>query len=306
MGKNKTHEEFMKEFYEKNPNSKYIDILNEYKNVKTKIKCKCKIDGYEWEVRPDSLLNGSGCQKCYNKRRGNSLKSTHEKFIEKFYVKNKNFKNIEILGEYNGNKKPIKCKCKIDNHIWYPTPTHLLEGQSCPKCAGNIKKTTEEFINELNKVNKDIEILSDYNGANKPIDCKCKIDGHKWSPTPHSLLEGYGCPKCAIINNIGENNPRWNPNLTQEDREDKRNYQEYREWRIRCFERDNYTCQVTGKRGVELCVHHLYSYDKYRCLRTVDNNGITVSKEIHELFHKKYGKGNNTLEQWEEFIKSLK
>lgn len=73
----------------------------------------------------------------------------------------------------------------------------------------------------------------------------------------------------------------------------------------KCYERDDYTCQITGKRGVELCVHHLYSYNKYKCLRTVLDNGITVSKEIHELFHKTYGRGDNTLEQWEEFIKSL-
>ena len=171
------------------------------------------------------------------------------------------------------------------------------------------KKTHEEFIKEFYEKNpnaENIEILSNCQGTNKKINCRCKIDGYEWSPTPHSLLSGYGCPECARRNNMGENNPRWNPNLTQEDREDKRNYPKYREWREKCFERDNYTCQVTGKRGVELAVHHLYSYDKYYCLRTTIENGITVSKEIHKQFHSIYGYGNNTLEQRDEFINNLK
>ena len=71
------------------------------------------------------------------------------------------------------------------------------------------------------------------------------------------------------------------------------------------YERDNYTCQVTGIRGGDLVVHHLYSYNKYYCLRTAIENGITVSKDIHDLFHSIYGYGDNTLEQWEEFINNL-
>ncbi len=27
----------------------------------------------------------------------------------------------------------------------------------------------------------------------------CKVDGYIWTPTPHSLLKGHGCPKCAGV-----------------------------------------------------------------------------------------------------------
>ena len=71
-------------------------------------------------------------------------------------------------------------------------------------------------------------------------------------------------------------------------------------------ERDNYTCQITGEVGGRLEVHHIYSYDKHKELRFEVDNGITISKDIHKLFHSIYGYGNNTKEQWEEFIKNFK
>ena len=76
---------------------------------------------------------------------------THEEFMEKFYKKNKNAENIEILEEYVNAKTKIKVRCKIDGYEWEMTPSNLLGGYGCPKCSGNIKKTTEEFKQEMKK-----------------------------------------------------------------------------------------------------------------------------------------------------------
>lgn len=301
MGKRDTHEQFIEKFYKKNIHANNIEILGEYQGSNIPIHCKCKLDGYEWFPKPNKLLQNRGCPKC-----AGNIKSTHEEFLNKFYKRNKNAENIEILGKYVNNYTKIKCKCKLDGYEWSPIAESLLSGTGCPKCANNIKNSHEQFINKMKKINNNIKILGQYKEMNTKIKCKCLVCGYEWEATPHNLLSNHGCLKCYRINNKGENNPNWNPNKTQEERINDRKYLEYKEWRTICFERDNYTCQVTGKRGVELCVHHLYSYNKYRCLRTVMENGITVSKEIHELFHKKYGRGNNTLEQWEKFIKELK
>ena len=190
MGRRLTHEEFMEKFYEKNENAENIEILGEYINSRTKIKCKCKIDGYEWEVVANNLLSGQGCFKCRN----NKMKKTHEEFINRMKEINN---DIEIIGEYKGSNKKIKCRCKLDGYEWEATPNGLLRGTGCLKCSGNIKKTTEDFINELKEVNNDIEVLGEYVSNKTKIKVKCKIDGYEWEVTPNVLLSGHGCPKCS-------------------------------------------------------------------------------------------------------------
>ena len=122
---------------------------------------------------------------------------THEEFMEKFYVKNKNAENIEILGKYTNTRTKIKCKCKIDGHEWEATPGNLLRNHGCPICGGTIKKNHEEFINELNKINDNIEIIGEYINNRTKIKCKCKIDGYEWETKPNDLLNSHGCPICG-------------------------------------------------------------------------------------------------------------
>ena len=184
----KTHEKFIEEMKNKNPN---IEILGTYVGAQTKIKCKCLIDGYIWDVKPANLLSGRGCPKC----KANKLKKTHKEFIEELKAKNP---NIDILGEYINNKTKIKCKCLIDGHIWEPTPETILRGQGCPKCAGTLKKTHEEFIEEIKNINPNIEILGKYINARTKIKCRCLIDNWVWYVMPYSILSKYGCPKCGV------------------------------------------------------------------------------------------------------------
>lgn len=186
-----THEEFMEKFNKQNKHSQDIEIMGTYINAQTKIKCKCKIDGHEWETIPSSLLQGKGCPKC-----GCSVKSTHEEFMEKFYKQNKHAQDIEILGTYIARKTKINCKCKIDGYEWTPMANQLLHGQGCPKCGGTKKLTHKEFIKRLQHINSNIEVLGTYKNNRTKIKCKCKKCEHEWTATPRDLLQGYGCPKC--------------------------------------------------------------------------------------------------------------
>ena len=73
-----------------------------------------------------------------------------------------------------------------------------------------------------------------------------------------------------------------------------------------CFARDDYTCQITGKKSNgDIVVHRINGYNWDVENRTNIENGITLNKDIHNEFHKIYGKGNNTKSQFVEFVNLL-
>jgi len=56
---------------------------------------------------------------------------------------------------------------------------------------------------------------------------------------------------------------------------------EWAEWRKQVFERDNYTCQLCGERGLELHPHHILQKCDYPDLIFEVCNGITLCKDCH-------------------------
>lgn len=67
--------------------------------------------------------------------------------------------------------------------------------------------------------------------------------------------------------------------------EDIRRSTEYKEWRNAVYKRDDYTCQVCGKKGVKLNAHHIKPFAYYHDLRTDLGNGITLCVECHKAVH---------------------
>jgi 5-methylcytosine-specific restriction endonuclease McrA len=100
----------------------------------------------------------------------------------------------------------------------------------------------------------------------------------------------------------GENSPNWKGGVWFYSKRKDRDGKEYKEWRSGVFARDNYTCQKTGTVGAKLEAHHICPFSNNEPLRFAVCNGITLSKEAHMEFHRKYGTRNNTLTQLEEWL----
>jgi hypothetical protein len=186
--KRKKHSEFILEIDNKFPNFK-IQLLEEYKNYKTPIHCKCKVcgfdtyyDGKPWKVLPQHLLGGQECPNCKNQ-----LHKTHEVFLKELKQVNP---NIQVIGKYTNNATGIRCKCKIcgfekynNGKYWKPIPNNLINKKlGCPCCSNetcatginDIATTNPELINFFK--NKD-DVYNYTIGSNKKVLFVCENCG---------------------------------------------------------------------------------------------------------------------------------
>jgi hypothetical protein len=106
--------------------------------------------------------------------------------------------------------------------------------------------------------------------------------------------------KRPILSN--EKHWNWKGGVTEENKKIRMSL-EMKLFKRTVLERDNYTCQKTGQRGIKLIVHHINNYKDFPKLRFDIDNGITLSTESHRNFHSIYGYRNNTREQLLEFLK---
>jgi very-short-patch-repair endonuclease len=139
----------------------------------------------------------------------NSL--SHEEFVNK--IKGK-FPHIKILTKYDGCHKLITYSCYICQMEGLKGIYNCLSGgllsskYGCPECSKKqkantrLKNTEKKFRNIMKELYSTIEVVGEYIGASKYIQCKCKVCGFDsrkdpWNPTPYSLKNGVGCPKCV-------------------------------------------------------------------------------------------------------------
>lgn len=129
--------------------------------------------------------------------------------------------------------------------------------------------------------------------------------GHKISEAKKGKQFSYRHRKALSIAQYGSEDNDW-PGFYNKSKFHKlRDSIEYINFRKAVMKRDNYTCQLTGMRG-KLNVHHIESLTD-NIEKALDlNNAITLHASVHKTFHDIYGRGNNTLAQFQEFIKKIK
>ena len=182
------HDEFVEELHGINPD---IEVVGRYTYKKNRILVRCRVCGHEWKPIAQSLVRGSGCPRC-----AGALKLTETEFKDRLEESNP---SIEYVGGYKGNSKRVNVRCMVCGHEWSPFASSLLRGHGCPKCAGVLRRTQDQFVREVSEKHPDIEILGEYKSSSTVILVLCKTCGYEWSPKAETLLTGGSCPNCRRL-----------------------------------------------------------------------------------------------------------
>lgn len=103
----------------------------------------------------------------------------------------------------------------------------------------------------------------------------------------------YCCRECYDKNrNMPKGDKHWNWQGGISLLNDNRDSNEYKQWRNKVYERDNYMCVQCGSK-LKLNAHHIKSWKNYPLLRYEISNGITLCEKCHIKYHQKYGYEDN-------------
>lgn len=286
-------------------------LLNQYTNARAKLEVKCQC-GETFNITYARYREAKYkmCNKCRRKITKNRLN------IEDIRETISEGNCILLSIEYKNNRTKLEIQCHC-NGIFYKTLDEFRISHECPSCARHSQveyaKFDYNYVYDYFKKYDCLLLSKEYINNRELLDYKCSC-GNISKISFDGFSCGERCRKCGDIKNglaklgkerldmRGEHNNRWNPNLTDEDRINRRDIS----WRNLIYYRDQYTCQICGdKIGHNLNAHHLNGYNWCIEERTDIDNGITLCDKCHSLdnnsFHKIHGFGNNTKEQFIEW-----
>jgi 5-methylcytosine-specific restriction endonuclease McrA len=287
--------EFVKEYFKKEG----CKLLSkEYANYTTKLHYICQC-GHEHFIRFAHFKKGKCriCPICQKKKDIKNLTHTYE-YVKKFFKKNK---CILLSKEYINNRIKLEYIAQCGHkHIITFKDFSRGHGRQCRECFKKSQNKhclfSYDFVKKIFEDRGCILLDKNYPGGRKHKMNYIAQCGHRHQVTFnnfHRHNRGTVCPACAIKKNSGETYYNYKKDLTEKERIYRRHDKRNVEWRKKIFERDDYTCQITGKKGGDLVAHHLKLYSKHKELRFEIDNGVTLNKEFHKFVHKIFGKNHD-------------
>ena len=230
-------------------------------------------------------------------------------------------------------------ECNIHHNLFQSTLVSIMSDKTnCPECFSEkqsaIKRKSNIFQVEILCKEKDYMLLTD-NIKNCDDEVKFICNKHKEYGVQTTTLWGlqhskYNCRCCKVPKK--ENHWHWQGGITD--------IHEYlrtaiHPWKIDSFKYYNYQCDISHKSN-SIIIHHIhnfsdiaketfeicnleirhsikeYSKEELEMLSRVClelhykyGYGVCLTEDIHNLFHKQYGKTNNTIEQYNEFKNNM-
>lgn len=180
-------------------------------------------------------------------------KQTQEEFLNKMELVNP---NIQILSNYTSDKGKVKCLCKICNHEWEDSATHLKQGRGCGNCKRiqKRKENAKEFFLNSEKIHNNKYDYSKFqyvDSYTKGI-IICPIHG-EFEQIPNSHVKGRGCPLCA-----GNNYKRDTEEFIYRARKIHKNKYNYNKVEYKtCKDKVLITCNKCNQNFLQTPDHHL-------------------------------------------------
>jgi len=317
----------------------YALLDNEYKNNSQKLKYIClkHEDNGIQSISYRSFSRGSGCKYCGKESMANKQR-LNLKYIENELYK----KDLILLSDFYVDAHTLlKFKCihhlDIIQELSYNT---IQQGRGCKWCSrenlSKQRRLSYDFVHN-NFKKRGYELITDnYVNSNQKLQYICKKHSNEIQEiTYDSFSRGSGCRFCGYEKikdkQKGNKSRFWKGGITSLNIY-LRKSSFLNQWKIDSAKLSDFKCVITGNKFE--AIHHLYSFSNIvsetlnnlnypicvnigdysdKELRNIEEEclrlhykygmGVCLSKDLHIEFHKLYGKGNNTPEQFEEFKK---
>ena len=307
-------------------------LSTEYVNSNSLLTFKCKCGNiFQRTFTKYYLAHQYVCPECAKKRRVDKSRLSFEDV--KTYISSKGCEYL--LGEYKNYSSILTLKCACGN-TFKKDFAHFKRGQNrCPKCGNKaLKKAKMKYDYDTVKaiLNKNgYTLLEDtYIDCQTPMKCQCQQGHIIFIKFSHFLVGHSGCKICANNNLKGEKHYNYKGGESEVIDYFRKHI---KEWKKEVAKKYNYKCALTGSK-TDCVVHHLtsfntlikeaaqevglpllrkigdYTKEQFALLEkavlakhTIDN-GILLQRKVHNKFHNIYGKGNNSPEQFSDFVKN--
>ena len=174
----------------------YTEDGYEHRKINGKIIYECPLHG-KVEQRLSSHLQGSGCNLCGNLKISKKAEKKFEDFVERA-KKVHGDRYIYDKDSYINSTHKVSIYCQV-HKIWFQQyPCNHFKGCGCPKCGGNYRLNTEEFVETLKRRYPYTKISFDkvqYINNQTKVTLVCPEHG-EFKLTPITLETNLECPEC--------------------------------------------------------------------------------------------------------------
>lgn len=170
-----------------------VCLVGQYVGMDVCTEFQCVI-GHRFRIAPRNLMRHKACPQCQKQHRAEQFKKNirYKLYLLTGY-------RFTILQYCHSLLQKLKLHCNICNNDFYIICSNILRRGGCPHCSGNVRKSQQEFLQDVKRVHGDkYEVLSQYENNRESVLIKCKDCGSQFMIAPTNLIKGQGCRTCRL------------------------------------------------------------------------------------------------------------